>query len=78
MAGVKLTVNPEIPTVKLALQLVVCAVVLKVNAASVINNSVNNFFINKILISNVSARMNPVGRGFSVKRLLFSVRYRLF
>lgn len=71
IAGVKFTDKPEMVKEKSALQLVVCAELLKVKAASVSNNSVNNFFINKILISNVPARMTRVGRGFLVRGCCF-------
>ena len=53
ITGVNVTDNPAREKEKSALQFVVCAELLKVKAASESNNSVNNFFINKILISNV-------------------------
>ena len=52
-AAVKVTDNPETLKLKPALHEVFWAFVLKVNAARVSNSSVNIFFINKILISNV-------------------------
>jgi len=53
ITGVKVADNPDRVKEKSAEQLLVCAELLKVKAVRVSNNSVNNFFINKILISNV-------------------------
>ena len=56
LAGVKVTDIPEKVKEKSAVQLVVWAEDFKVRAVTANNNSVNNFFINMVLISNVVFR----------------------
>jgi hypothetical protein len=67
ITGVKVADNPERVNEKSAEQLDVCAELLKLNAEAT-SNSANNFFINKILISNVALRF---------RALLLKVRYHL-